>query len=195
MPEELTPVIREEEYLAAIAGQDVTPPDPATRKEEWLDAIADHLDAVAPTPAAEDSGKVLTAGADGTASWQTAGGGGGAFIIDVTYQNTSGGAQVDTWTQSKTFAEIEAAWSAGQYILARYTRLDDSGEPVSVNIYPWTYRYSDPDSTEYQFNLIATYKGETLGEANMYTDALSYTRENNTDAWDKYTASFAGTVD
>ena len=81
MPEELTPVIREEEYLAAIAGQDVTPPDPATRKEEWLDAIADHVDAldsVLPAPAAADSGKVLTAGADGTASWQTAGGG---FLI------------------------------------------------------------------------------------------------------------------
>lgn len=68
MPEELTPVIREEEYLAAIAGQDVTPPDPATRKEEWLDAIAGNVDALAeqlaeavPTPAAADKGKVLTA--------------------------------------------------------------------------------------------------------------------------------------
>lgn len=87
MPEQLTPVIREEEYLAAIAGQDVTPPDPATRREEWLDAIADNvaslasdlstaegeiddLQDIAPTPAAGDSGKVLTAGADGTGSWQ-----------------------------------------------------------------------------------------------------------------------------
>lgn len=61
MPEELTPVIREEDYLAAIAGQDVTPPDPATRKEEWLDAIAERLDKAAPTPAAADEGKVLTA--------------------------------------------------------------------------------------------------------------------------------------
>lgn len=87
MPEQLTPVIREEEYLAAIAGREVTPPDPATRKEDWLDAIADNvtslasnlstaegeiddLQDIAPTPEAADSGKVLTAGADGTGSWQ-----------------------------------------------------------------------------------------------------------------------------
>lgn len=81
MADELTPVIREEEYLAAMAGQDVTPPDPATRKEEWLDAINDRLDAALPTPAAADSGKVLTAGADGSASWQTASGGGGLLIM------------------------------------------------------------------------------------------------------------------
>ena len=91
MADELTPVTREEDYLAAIAGQDVTPPDPATRKEEWLDAIAGRVDGLAedvgdlgdivPAPAAEDSGKVLTAGADGTASWRTAGGGGGGFLI------------------------------------------------------------------------------------------------------------------
>ena len=79
MPETISPVTREEDYLAAIAGQDVTPPTPVTRKEEWLDLIADKVDDLAgdiedlqdvvPTPEAADSGKVLTAGADGTATW------------------------------------------------------------------------------------------------------------------------------
>ena len=82
MPDTISPVTREEDYLAAIAGQDVTPPTPVTRKEEWLDLIAGNVDDLAgdikdlqdvvPTPAAGDSGKVLTAGADGTGSWADA---------------------------------------------------------------------------------------------------------------------------
>lgn len=91
MPDTISPVTREEDYLAAIAGQDVTPPTPVTRKEEWLDLIAGKVDDLAgdiedlqdvvPTPAAADEGKVLTAGADGTASWQTASGGGGIYHL------------------------------------------------------------------------------------------------------------------
>lgn len=77
MPDEtLTPVIREEEFLAAIAG-DGEMPDPVIRKEEFLAAIGgrvddlsdavDALEDIVPTPAAVDSGKVLTA-AEKTAS-------------------------------------------------------------------------------------------------------------------------------
>ena len=116
MPETISPVTREEDYLAAIAGQDVTPPTPVTRKEEWLDLIADKVDDLAgdlstaegeiddlqdivPTPAEVDSGKVLTAGADGTASWKTPSGGGlQAFTIYATgaAQENSGNILVPT---------------------------------------------------------------------------------------------------
>ena len=45
--------------------------------EEGLQAIAEALeaDSIVPTPAAADEGKVLTAGDDGTASWETPEGG------------------------------------------------------------------------------------------------------------------------
>lgn len=45
--------------------------------EEGLNAIAEALegDSIVPTPAAADEGKVLTAGDDGTASWETPEGG------------------------------------------------------------------------------------------------------------------------
>lgn len=82
MPDTLTPITREETYLAAIAGEDVTTPDPICRPEEFLAAIDAHvgvveqavtdLGSILPEPEAEDAGKVLTAGDDGTASWQTA---------------------------------------------------------------------------------------------------------------------------
>lgn len=124
MPEELTPITREETYLAAIAGEDVTPPDPVIRKEEFLAAIDGHVGDVesavgevesavvdlesavtnlesagealasvvqdlwniVPAPAAADSGKVLTAGADGTASWETGGSSGalsGMYLQEI----------------------------------------------------------------------------------------------------------------
>lgn len=94
MPDSLTPVIREEEFLSAIAGES-TMPTPVIRREEFLAEIGNRVDGLAndvedladivPTPEAEDSGKVLTAGADGTASWQTPSGG-GATIIEMEWQ-------------------------------------------------------------------------------------------------------------
>ena len=93
MPDSLSPVTMTEDYYAKIAGQDVTQPDPATREQKWLDAIAGRVDGLAedvedlgdivPTPEAADSGKVLTAGADGTASWQTPSGGGSKPIVII----------------------------------------------------------------------------------------------------------------
>lgn len=38
--EELTPITRKETYLAKAAGQDVTTPEPVTREEVFLNAIA-----------------------------------------------------------------------------------------------------------------------------------------------------------
>lgn len=151
MPEELTPVIREEEYLAAIAGQDVTPPDPATRKEEWLDAIADHqdaianhldaiddhLEAVAPTPAAADSGKVLTAGSDGTASWQNVSGGDGPLIVHAT--GIGQYSENDGWTvqSDAVTADLQAAvdWTTGEIHRLVYVQF-----PAAVTTSPyWNY--------------------------------------------------------
>ena len=99
MPESLTPITREETFLAAIAGEEVSVPDPICRKEEFLDAIDEHIGSVEgdvsnvsgavtalqtqiPASTAGDEGKVLTAGSTaGTASWQTPSGGGGAFLV------------------------------------------------------------------------------------------------------------------
>ena len=83
MPESLTPITREETYLAAIAGEEVSVPDPICRKEEFLDAIDTHIGGVEgdvtalqtqiPASTAGDSGKVLTAGSTaGTAAWADA---------------------------------------------------------------------------------------------------------------------------
>ena len=102
MPESLTPITREETYLAAIAGEEVSTPDPICRKEEFLDAIDTHIGSVEgdvsnvsgavtalqtqiPASTAGDEGKVLTAGSTaGTASWQTPSGGGGIPLVDFT---------------------------------------------------------------------------------------------------------------
>ena len=108
MPDSLSPVTMTEDYYAKIAGQDVTPPDPATREQKWLDAIAGRVDGLAedvedlgdivPAPAADDSGKVLTAGADGTASWQTASGGGGFPPVTATLAGASATFDIDADT-------------------------------------------------------------------------------------------------
>lgn len=101
MPESLTPITREETYLAAIAGEEVSVPDPICRKEEFLDAIDTHIGSVEgdvstvsgavtalqtqiPASTAGDEGKVLTAGSTaGTASWQTPSGGGGGIVFQL----------------------------------------------------------------------------------------------------------------
>lgn len=127
MPDTISPVTREEDYLAAIAGQDVTPPTPVTRKEEWLDLIAGKVDDLAgdiedlqdvvPAPEAADSGKVLTAGADGTASWQTASGGGDCLLVKATgvctYIVNPDDMNSQTWVVGvdKTSAQITAAFT------------------------------------------------------------------------------------
>ena len=41
--DDLTPITREETFLAAIAGEEVTVPDPVIRKEEFLAAIDAHI--------------------------------------------------------------------------------------------------------------------------------------------------------
>lgn len=126
MPESLTPITREETYLAAIAGEEVSTPDPICRKEEFLDAIDTHIGSVEgdvsnvsgavtalqtqiPASTAGDEGKVLTAGSTaGTASWQTPSGGGGVLVVKATGACTLSSG---TWSVGvdKTAAEIEAA--------------------------------------------------------------------------------------
>lgn len=73
----ITPSNREEEYLSAIAGDEgASAPVPSNRREEWLRRIAEHGESIPAVPEAGDNGKVWTAGSDGSASWETASGGG-----------------------------------------------------------------------------------------------------------------------
>ena len=148
MPDTISPVTREEDYLAAIAGQDVTPPTPVTRKEEWLDLIAGKVDDLAgdiedlqdvvPTPEAADSGKVLTAGADGTASWQTPGGGIRVIKATGTCTYTPPAEPTDPY-----YWEVDADIS-----LNDFTTSLSSGDPMFVCFPPFTdtspyYDYSE----------------------------------------------------
>lgn len=127
--ETLTPITREETYLAAIAGEDVTVPDPVTRHEEFLAAIDGHVDAVeqdvtdlaaiVPTPAALDEGKVLTAGNDGTASWQTASGGGSTILSfnPTPTTETIDGQDYDLYSVGKTYSEFVALMAQGPVLV------------------------------------------------------------------------------
>lgn len=81
----ITPSNREEEYLSAIAGDEgASAPVPSNRREEWLRRIAEHGESIPTVPEAGDSGKVWTAGSDGSASWETASGGGGVIMLYLT---------------------------------------------------------------------------------------------------------------
>ena len=83
----ITPSNREEEYLSAIAGDaGASAPTPSNRREEWLRRIAKHGESIPTVPEAGDSGKVWTAGSEGTAGWETAGGGGSDVLL---YQTTT----------------------------------------------------------------------------------------------------------
>ena len=44
--DDFQPITRVETYLAALSGEDVTPPEPTTRIEEWLDKVVDNVDNV-----------------------------------------------------------------------------------------------------------------------------------------------------
>lgn len=83
----ITPSNREEEYLSAIAGDEgASAPVPSNRREEWLRRIARHGESIPTVPEAGDSGKVWTAGSDGTAGWETAGGGSDVVVVYPTTQ-------------------------------------------------------------------------------------------------------------
>ena len=183
MPETISPVTREEDYLAAIAGQDVTPPTPVTRKEEWLDLIAGKVDDLAgdiedlqdvvPTPEAADSGKVLTASSDGTASWQTAGGGGGSLQIihasgECTFTPNTGAGTSDQWEVGidTSVVDLAAMFATGPVFAAfpKFTSSEpyyDATETSCYMLIPWldTY-YMAMDNN--QDTVIGVKKGGTL---------------------------------
>lgn len=175
MPEELTPVIREEEYLAAIAGQDVTPPDPATRKEEWLDAIADHLDAVVPTPAAADSGKVLTAGDDGSASWQTPSGGGAA---PVTITNASLLSEITSFITALITASTDTAIrikrgvtkTGDEELFEAFKSIHENGSPLEATLLGTTFRMHPVFSRNYTIDSEEFYYAQFVNEFFSYTN-------------------------
>lgn len=170
MPDSLTPVIREEEFLSAIAGES-TMPTPVIRREEFLAEIGNRVDGLAgdvedladivPTPAAADSGKVLTAGADGTASWQTASGGGGALIIKGTGTATyddSGSAWIIPADASA--ATIEEAFSTPTPVFVflpgdlptvspYYSYTDNPSGNELIHFTNSTFVYNDIDGVEW----------------------------------------------
>ena len=150
MPESLTPITREETYLAAIAGEEVSVPDPICRKEAFLDAIDTHIGSVEgdvstvsgavtalqtqiPASTAGDEGKVLTAGsAAGTASWQTPSGG-GEVDFDLTLTESGG-----SYTADKTFAEVLA--EIGVYEEPTMTcKVTISSPSTASGLYDWSY--------------------------------------------------------
>lgn len=124
--ETLIPITREETYLAAIAGEDVTAPSPVIRPEQFLAAINDHVDGLeedvsgvetavtalqtqVPASTAEDAGKVLIAGSTaGTASWSEASADVSGLpvpteIVDSTYSNVSSGVLTQHVVPRSTF--------------------------------------------------------------------------------------------
>lgn len=111
MPDTIATPTRELAYLGAIAGNNDAPENPASLKEQVLDQIAAKASVIL-VPEAGDSGKVLTAGPDGTASWQTASGGGGGLVITVA---DSSGSKV----LNKTAGEIVTALEAGTNIVIK----------------------------------------------------------------------------
>ena len=141
--EALTPITREETYLAAIAGEDVTVPDPVTRHEEFLAAIDGHVDSVeqdvtdlaeiVPKPAAADEGKVLTAGNDGTASWQTASGGGGTVLsFDPTpITETIDGQSCNLYSIGKTYSEFVTLMTQGP-VFVDYSTIAEIGYDITM---------------------------------------------------------------
>ena len=65
---DLTPITREEYYLARMAGEDVTMPEPITREEEYMKGIAAQIEAGAselPAVTDVDEGKILAVNENG----------------------------------------------------------------------------------------------------------------------------------
>ena len=191
MPETISPVTREEDYLAAIAGQDVTPPTPVTRKEEWLDLIADKVDDLAgdlstaegeiddlqdivPTPAADDSGKVLTAGADGTASWQTASGGGGDVAV---FRFTIGSALDASYyglDLSPNLSDVIAAWKAGKVVMFVEGYYDDNewypGNNAPITLQSASAQEPISDSSLVAYENHVSYSGSQINYQELHYD-------------------------
>lgn len=103
-------LVPENRVEAILNGEDLTP---RNRLEYFLNKAANSGggSSIVPTPEAADSGKVLTAGADGTASWQTASGGGtSAVMVYATGVGTY--SENDGWALpiNKTAQELYTAW-------------------------------------------------------------------------------------
>ena len=161
MPESLTPITREETYLAAIAGEEVSVPDPICRKEEFLDAIDDHIGSVEsdvsnvsgavtalqtqiPASTAEDEGKVLTAGSTaGTASWQTPSGGGGVVLTETLVSSNPG-----VYSLGKSYNELMAYYTAGTPVFLKQSLTDDNLLYTGISpVYSIAYAH-DPEYPE-----------------------------------------------
>lgn len=167
----LNPITRKE---AILNGNDVTP---MTREEHFAkNAVSGGV----PTPTEDDNGKVLTAGADGTASWQETGGIYqlsntvklevytliGAVITDIlTNSKTVPVKKRSTLTHSGVADDIAILRSAAAAFM--------SGRQVAIPVADNTLARAleaylgDPSGVEIQF-FIPTYYQEVPGVGDCY---------------------------
>ncbi len=114
---DLTPNTREEYFLARMAGEDVTMPEPITREEEYMKGIAAQIEAgSAELPAVTDvdEGKILAVNASG--KWDKADALEPTFYIDIV-------GALDTEIASPvTAAEVVEAYNAGQNCVVRWKK-------------------------------------------------------------------------
>ena len=102
------PITRKEHFLAKAAGENVNTPDPITREEMYLDAIASGSGgggSALPAVTSDDNGKMLTV-VDG--AWAADN---NRFVVTCTPT-----AADFSGTMDKTVAEILIAWNAGKEI-------------------------------------------------------------------------------
>ena len=126
--------------------------------EDWTFGDPTDTGGSFPTPTEDDDGKVLTAGADGTASWQTASGGGGG-VIHV------GASALDSMADAPDSSQAASEYDTGYY---------SGGVTYDGNVIParFYFEYSDSDINGLPLVNTADY-GEGLTE-NSFMNYVRY---------------------
>ena len=112
----LKPSSREEHFWAKIAGEEELENEyiPSAREEGFLYKIAEKIQGMIPAVGTNDKGKYLkTNDSTGALEWAEGGGGGGAFVVNVTLTSATAG------TADKSASEIHAAAEVGNIVMCR----------------------------------------------------------------------------